>query len=349
MRPIVTETIAELPPLPDELLDEARGSPPIPENHARFVRTLAPFHLIEEVLPRQVAPWPARLSVASFNAERLTDVAAVRGLLDFAAANIGLLTEVDVGMARSGNRHTLRELTATTGEGFLYGVEFVELDLGDEIEMREHAGETNTRSFHGNAIVSNLRLERPHLIPLEESGFWFPGQDGAQRRIGGRMALVARLVDSPIPLWVVTVHLESKSTPEDRQHQIRALLRELDTFTAGEACIIGGDLNTKALPAGADAQRNVLADAERHEPLFADFRREGFSWLGANPAAVTQRTGPSGKPKPPFRKLDWILVRGVSPEGPRIIEALDPQGKPVSDHEMLALDLSLEGTGPSSP
>ncbi len=49
MRPIVTETIAELPPLPDELLDEARGSPPIPENHARFVRTLAPFHLIEEV------------------------------------------------------------------------------------------------------------------------------------------------------------------------------------------------------------------------------------------------------------------------------------------------------------
>ncbi len=88
-----------------------------------------------------------------------------------------------------------------------------------------------------------------------------------------------------------------------------------------------------------------LADAERHEPLFADFRREGFSWLGANPAAVTQRTGPSGKPKPPFRKLDWILVRGVSPEGPRIIEALDPQGKPVSDHEMLALDLSLERHG----
>jgi endonuclease/exonuclease/phosphatase family metal-dependent hydrolase len=342
MRPIVNQTVADLPPVSIETLDEARALAPTPKNHTRFLRDLAPFHLIEEVMPRQVAPWPARLSLASFNAERLTDVVAVRALLDFAAAHIGLLTEVDVGMARSGNLHTVRELTARSGEGFLYGVEFLELDLGDEIEMREHAGETNTRSFHGNAIVSNLRLERPHLIPLEESGLWFPGQDGAQRRIGGRMALAARLVDAPIPLWVVVVHLESKSTPEDRQHQVQALLRGLDTFTAGEACIIGGDLNTKALPAAEDGQQNALAEAERHEPLFGDFRREGFSWLGANAAAVTQRTGPSGKPKPPFRKLDWILVRGVAPERPRIIEALDTQGRPVSDHEMLALEVSLE-------
>lgn len=339
MRPIVTDTTPDLPPVPDAVLLEARTKAPRPEDHARYLRELAPFHLIEAVPPRYVAPWPARLSVASFNVERLTDVKAVRALLDSVGAHVALLTEVDVGMARSGNRHTLRDVTAETGEGFLYGLEFLELDLGDESEMRTYAGERNTSSFHGNAIVSNLRLERPHLIPLEESGFWFPGQDGAQRRIGGRMGLAARLVDAPFPLWVVAVHLESKTTREDRQGQIQALLRGLDSFAAGEACIIGGDLNTKELPAGEGAQQQVLKEAEQFEPLFGDFRREGFAWAAANVAAVTQRTGPSGKPPPPFRKLDWFLVRGISPEHSRVIPALDGQGHPISDHDMLALDL----------
>jgi endonuclease/exonuclease/phosphatase family metal-dependent hydrolase len=342
MRPVVTETIAELPPVTDEFLNAVRRASPTRENHARYLRELPVFHLIEGTLPRYLAPWPTDLSVASFNVERLTNVDATRALLDASGAHVALLTEVDVGMARSGNLHTLRELTAKTGEGFFYAVEFVELDLGDETEIASHVGKTNARSFHGNAIVSSLRLERPHLIPLEESGFWFPGQDGAQRRIGGRMALAARLVDAPFPLWVVSVHLESKTTPEDRRSQIQALLRGLDTFASGDACIIGGDLNTKELPAGEGAQSGAFAEAERYEPLFEDFRREGFTWLGANAPAVTQRTGPSGKPRPPFRKLDWILVRGVTPDHPQVIPALDFNGRPVSDHEMLAVSISLE-------
>lgn len=342
MRPIVTETTPDLPPVLDGVLEEARAGAPTADSHARYLRELPVFHRVEAALPRYLAPWPTELSVASFNAERLTDVPAVRRLLDFAGTHIALLTEIDVGMARSGNLHTLRELVAETGEGFFYGVEFVELDLGDAHETRDHAGKTNLRGFHGNAIVSNLRLERPHLIPLEESGFWFPGQDGAQRRIGGRMALAARLVDAPFPLWVVTVHLESKTDPEDRQHQVQALLRGLDTFAAGEACIIGGDLNTKSLPSGDAAQAGAVAEAERYEPLFGEFRREGFTWMGANAPAVTQRTGPSGDPAPPFRKLDWLFVRGVTPENPQVVPALDAQNRPISDHEMLTLRLSLD-------
>jgi endonuclease/exonuclease/phosphatase family metal-dependent hydrolase len=342
MRPIVTETTPALPPVSDEVLKVARAGAPTPDNHARYLREIPVFHRVEAVLPRYLAPWPTELSVASFNAERLTDVPAVRRLLDIAGAHIALLTEIDVGMARSGNLHTLRELTSETGEGFFYGVEFVELDLGDALEMRAHAGKANRQGLHGNAIVSNLRLERPHLIPLEESGFWFPGQDGAQRRIGGRMALAARMVDAPFPLWVVSVHLESKTDPEDRQRQVRALLRGLDTFASGEACIIGGDLNTKGLPSGDGAQAGAVSEAERYEPLFGDFRREGFTWTGANAPAITQRTGPSGDPAPPVRKLDWILVRGLTPESPQVVPAIDAQSRPISDHEMLTVRLCLE-------
>ncbi len=73
-------------------------------------------------------------------------------------------------MARSGNVHTVRALTEASGEGYLYGVEFVELDLGNAREMREHAGERN-------AVVTALRIESACLIPLEESGFWFQGYE----------------------------------------------------------------------------------------------------------------------------------------------------------------------------
>ena len=267
-------TVSELPLVPDEVVESARTGTASTEAHARYLRDMPVFHLIESVPPRYVAPWPARLTLASFNAERLKDVGAVRALMDSVCPHVTLLTEVDLGMARSGNTHTLHELTGEAGEGYLFGVEFLELDLGDEIEMREHAGERNALGLHGNAIVSDLRFERPHLIPLEESGFWFPGQNGAQRRMGGRIALAARLVNLPFPLWVVTVHLESKTNPEDRQRQIQAMLRGLDTIAAGEACIIGGDLNTKELP----PNDWDLTEAERFEPLFGDLRREGFTW-----------------------------------------------------------------------
>jgi hypothetical protein len=90
------------------------------------------------------------LRIAALNAERLADRAAVRGLMTRAGAHATLLSEVDLGMARSGNVHNLRELTAGSGEGYLYGVEFVELDLGSEDEIRRHAGARNAAGLHGN-------------------------------------------------------------------------------------------------------------------------------------------------------------------------------------------------------
>jgi endonuclease/exonuclease/phosphatase family metal-dependent hydrolase len=242
-------------------------------------------------------------------------------------------------MARSGNVHTIRELVASKGEGHLYGVEFVELDLGDAQEMRRHADERNACSLHGNAIVSGLAFERPCVIPLEESGRWFSGVEGAQRRIGGRIALAARVAHAPRPLWVVSLHLESKTDPADRQFQVRNLLRALERLAPNEACIIGGDFNTKALPRGEDERPSVLEEPERYEPLFADLRAAGFSWSGANRADPTQRDGPSKTHPRPFGKLDWLFVRGMHAENPQVVPSLDEQGQPISDHEMITVDV----------
>lgn len=339
MQAIVHRHCDELPAPDPALLAAARAAAEAgrADAHRLYAEQVAAFGAVEWRPPARPSAWPGLMTVAAFNAERLKRPGATRALLDPVGAAATLFSEVDVGMARSGNRHGPRALTEGTGEGCVYGVEFVELDLGDADEIRTHAGERNAVGFHGNAIVSGLALADPCVIPLEEGGRWFTGHDGAQHRLGGRIAVAARVIEAPRPLWLVSVHLESKSDPDDRAAQIRRLVAALEPLTAGAAVVIGGDLNTKALPPGDEAQG--LDAPERWEPLFGHLRAAGFDWRASNVAAATQRTGPSGTPEPPFRKLDWILVRGLRAENPRILPALDGDGRPISDHEMLAVDI----------
>lgn len=310
------------------------------EMHHELLGRIGAFRVVEQAPPSQPLPWPDRLRVAAFNTQRLKRPQVVRNLIDRAGIRAALLSEADIGMARSGNVHTIREMIGPAGQGYLYGAEFVELDLGDEREIERHAGERNACGLHGNAIVTGLELEEPCLIPLEESGFWFKGWNGAQRRIGGRMALAARIAAAPRPLWLVGTHLESKTDPDDRRSQIQALLRALDSIAPDAACVIGGDFNTKALP--KEEERKLLLEApDRYEPLFIDLQDAGFAWLQANVAIPTQRTGPNREPLPPFGKLDWLVTRGVRVENAMVIPALDERGEPISDHDMIAADIVL--------
>lgn len=338
MRPLIDRIVADVPPPDADLLTTARQSPATPDRHADCLRNIEAFHVVEQRPPRDPFPWPVPLRVAAFNAERMKRPGAARTLLEASGAHVGLFSEVDLGMARSGNGHPLRDMIGSSGDGYLYGVEFVELDLGDADEIRRHAGEHNARSLHGNALVTPLAVTDAHVIPLEESGFWFPGRDGAQRRIGGRIAVAARVADAPRPLWLASLHLESKTDETDRRSQIRALLEAIDRLAPSTAWIIGGDFNTKNLPHGTGDRHRLLDHPERCEPLFDDLRRAGFAWADANVAEPTQRTGPQGKPRPPFGKLDWLVVRGMRAANPQVLPALDGEGRPISDHDMIAAD-----------
>lgn len=343
MRPFIDRTVPDLEPPGSAVLEEARQASAQPEQaaHKSLLGRIPALHAVEQVPPDNPPSWPGCLRIAAFNAQRLNDRRGARHLMEKAGAQVTLLSEVDLGMARSGNVHTIRDLIAGSGEGYLYGVEFVELDLGGADEVEKCAGQRNASGLHGNAIVSGLVLENPWLIPLEENGLWFPGINGLQRRIGGRMALAARVAQSPRPLWIVSTHLESKTDPADRQAQIRALLQALDKIAPDEACVIGGDFNTKALPRGEDERHLLLEAPERFEPLFADLRAAGFEWQHANLALPTQTLGPTNKHTPPFGKLDWIVVRGCEASNPQVIPAVDEQGRAVSDHEMIAVDIAL--------
>lgn len=338
MRPLISQAVPELPSPDRTLLEEARGAKSV-DDHTRFVPRIAALHAIERMEAQRPIVPEARLTVAAFNAERLKFVGATKSLIDIAGAQATLLCEVDCGMARSGNRHTIRDLATARREGYVYGVEFVELDLGDPREMRRHAGEQNALGLHGNGIVTGLRLGDVHLIPLEETGRWFLGRERVQRRIGGRMAVAARVVERAKPLWLVSVHLESHSGPADRAAQIRRLVAGLDAIAPGADMVVGGDLNTKELPRDPAEWPLILDVPDQYEPLFGLMQDAGFGWTAANRAEPTQRTGPMGHPEPPFGKLDWLFVRGVRAENPRVIPALSPESRPISDHEMVAVDI----------
>lgn len=339
MRPLIDRILQRLPCPDGLLLEEARRKSPDPTAYRDFLNRVEAFHALEQQPPMREIHGSGRLRVAALNAERLKRPAVVRRLMNQAGVQVLLLSEVDVGMARSGNTHTIHELIGASGEGYVYGVEFVELDLGDKDEIHRHTGERNACSLHGNAIVSGLALESACLIPLEESGRWFAGFEGAQRRIGGRIAIATRASWGGRPFWSVSLHLESKTDPGDRQMQMAHLLRALDRLAPNEACIIGGDCNTKALPRHEGDRHLVMEQPEREEPLFEDLRKAGFSWADANLAVPTQRDTPSKAHSKPFGKLDWLFVRGLKAENPQVVPAVDEQGQAISDHEMIAVDL----------
>lgn len=341
MPPIIRQTCPTYPPIALSVLEEARQAPATKRAHDLIAMRIPALHTI------QLSPSPApehsgsTLRIAAWNAERCKYDRASRRLLETVGADVTLLTEMDVGMARSGNRHTVRDLAEPLGQGFAFAVEFVELGLGDEREMRWHAAESNTLSLHGNAIMSRRRLADVFVIPLDEGGTWFSNSAADQRRLGGRMAIGARILGLSVPLWVVSVHLESRGAPQDRAVQTTTLLSALRDLIGDDPAVIGGDFNTNALPMEPEALRSTCRDPRRAEPLFIAMAEAGFSWANSNDGTPTQRARPDGTPSPPFTRLDWLFVRGVEVETCRTWETVDAEGSAISDHELITVDIRL--------
>jgi endonuclease/exonuclease/phosphatase family metal-dependent hydrolase len=126
----------------------------------------------------------------------------------------------------------------------------------------------------------------------------------------------------------------------DRAAQTNRLLAALQLRYGEVPMVIGGDCNTSALPAG-DSQRGWSARCDVFEPLFGALAEHGFEWDQANDMAPTQRQRPDGNPKPPFRRLDWLFTRGVTPTSACTIAAVDANDSAISDHDALLVDIAL--------
>lgn len=192
------------------------------------------------------------LRVVEFNAEsgkhwkEFSEMVKTDGRLQ--NADIILLNEMDIGMARSGNTHTTRKLAMTLGMNYAWGLEFVELTNGNRIEQNVTKSMKNALGLHGNAILSKCKLFDPIIIrdPLDEVFFSRkPAHEndvGHEIRLGGRMGLFAKTQmgdeanPDEIPIVVGSVH---KVNPSNH----RATLSKYFQSNPPQAILVSGDVD----------------------------------------------------------------------------------------------------------
>ncbi len=350
----MTTIVSQLDPPSLAEREAVNAGPTAPEV---FHTAFSSFRCLDEI---ELAPPPAAKAapesarIVFWNAERLKyldpSIALLRGL----AADAVLLCEVDHGMARSGNGHQIAKLAKALGAGYLYGVEFVELDLGDARERGWHAGQRNALALHGAGIVAPYPLDAPEIVRLEKSGRWFDGMFG-ERRVGTRIAVMAELRLAAGPVLLVSVHYESHTGPSDRLEQTRVMLDAIDAHTLQMPVLVGGDFNTSTFDLPISKQPEFVAAAlrddsqrlirpMRYEPMFAELKARGYDWETCNPlGAVTQRMRPDGTPETALRPYRLVLCpqplvlrRGRDPRcrrtgrcdlGPRRAGRDDPCGR----------------------
>lgn len=336
-----------LPDVPPARRCEILAQAPTPERHAALLAELGFRSALDLVaLPGSATPPGESLRVVAWNAQRCPDPMRAAGFLRASAADVLLLSELDVGMARSGQRHTPRELALRLGCAAVFAVEFLELGLGDAREQERFAGAENARGYHGGAILARAPLLEPEALRVEPGGRWFDGALG-ERRVGSRVAVLCRLALGRTELALASLHLESHSDPAERAAQLEVVLDRLDAWAPGLPALVGGDLNTHSLGKAELEDRTRLRDALAvaptrfadpvpHEPLFALAERRGFEWRRAN----LRRTPTHRREGRALFQLDWLMARGLEVSDPAVLPADE-----LSDHDAVALSIRLPRAG----
>ncbi len=257
--------------------------------------------------PSSTMPLALPFTVAAWNLERCLFPPESAAHLAATQAPVVLLSEMDNGMARTGQRHPTAEVADRLGMHYAYGIEFIELGLGSDTEREFCEDDFNAKGFHGNALMASVPLSRPFMLRLWGERLWFT--DGEQPRLGERFAIGAVIETEAGPFVAVSTHLESATTAAYRERQVRELIDALDEAFPGLPMLIGGDLNT-GNHAGGDFEA---------EGLFAMSTARGFTRHGGPLEVMTTR--PSLITRWPERamKLDWFVSRGLTIGETRII------------------------------
>ena len=295
------------------------------------------------------------LGVLVFNMERgvcleelgdfLEDCPAVRPF------DVILANELDDGCVRSGGKNTALELAERLGMNAAFGLEFIELVNGED-----------PKGFHGNAIFSRWPVKRAKVVRLPEQYNWYFDR---QRRIGGRLAILAELDAAGKSIGVGTIHLENRTHGPGRRAQLEAVLREAEAMFPGMPVVLGGDLNTntfdgrdkdaiQAVAGSAELQRRCLEDVAAWEECLPAAEAAGYRLLPERAVPTRRKPLPGGGHLD--LRLDWLLVRGLEAKESRTISTRKADcgfarpgsalaaftGEELSDHNAVWASCALE-------
>ncbi len=288
-----------------------------------------------------------------------------------------LLTETDVGMARSGNRAVAQILARKLGLHYAFVPCYLNLTKGSGLEY--HAAGENELGLHGNAVLSRYPIRRVRPIHLENG---IDKMAGREKRLGRQTALAADIDFPNYAVTVAAVHLDANSSQRHRHNQMRDVLDGLDT---DRPVIVGGDWNTTTYNSsgafhaimgfwlrvfmGVD---NVILNHYLRpnnwfeKDLFKLLESRGFDYKTCN--RLGERTISYDADDPKTRqnlgewvpgwcfafmrwalrnhggkcplKIDWFATRGMRCEDPVVIHDLrEGRRVPLSDHDAIGVDV----------
>lgn len=213
--------------------------------------------------------------------------------------DILLLTELDYGMARSGNRYVAQELAKELEMNYAFAPVYIALQKGSGVEANVE-GE-NTKSLHGLAILSKYPLKNLQTVDLPNSK---DKMHGKEKRLGYLRALIADVEHPAGEFRAVSLHLDAHSSRAHRRRQMKIVLDHLETLS-DLPTIIGGDWNTTTYNA-QNATRAILGywrrvmmgirnTARNHLPyperffekrLFQELEKRGYDYKNLNEIGV---------------------------------------------------------------
>lgn len=325
-----------------------------------------------------------RLRVVAWNIQRGRRLDALTQALQndptLRDADVLLLSEVDCGMGRSGNRNVSRELATALRMHYAFGVSY--LVLGDDV-LENEQGAANTLALAGSAILSRWPIVATKNLDLPELKDKFSSK--SEKRLGKKRALAAQLQLPSGDLWVSTCHLDSNASPSQRGVQLRALLDEVSAD--GTRQLVGGDFNTTTYDAsgtaalvsdllhkfftkGFDAtvEGYMTPEHSYEQPIFevlaqCGFRHEGFNDRSQGTyfydvdspyeeAKLRQKVGIVAtrwlqRRLRPWNgcvpaRLDWFVGKNLQPVAASVVRVARQDGIPASDHLPIVVDLQTD-------
>lgn len=183
------------------------------------------------------------IRATAWNIERGTRLEGVVRVLGehplMSRSDVLLLTELDYGMARSGNLHVTRELARALGMAYAFAPCYINLSKGSGLESGAEGD--NALALHGNALLSRWPILRAWSVALPN------GKDkmkGREKRLGSQRAVVCDLEHPSGLLRAVSLHLDAHSSQRHRQQQMKVVLDFLETLSPRAPVLVGGDWNT---------------------------------------------------------------------------------------------------------
>ncbi len=206
-------------------------------------------------------PWSRDyLRVVSWNIERGLRFSRVLRFLRAIRADLLLLQEVDLNARRTHYRDVAGELAQALDLNYVFGTEFQELSEGTAVRP----------AYHGMATLSPWPLVDARVIRFrDQSTFWkprwyIPDLPVFQRRVGGRIALVADTSIYGRKVVSYNLHLESRGSDDLRVRQLSQVLEDCRRCADHPTLVVAGDFNFRV---GVGAVARALREAGLHDAV----------------------------------------------------------------------------------